>query len=87
MAAAINLVTRAIGPHLPLIVLCDRGHKPGQRLGAPDQGTDQGPDSVAGPSQEEINLTLSPLISCYNLNFRLKLNILISFPIPSQISA
>jgi hypothetical protein len=45
------------------------------RLGAPDQGADQDPDSVVRPSQEEINLTFLPY-----LTFQLELKILYLFP-------
>ena len=54
-------------PHLLFIALRDGGHQPGERLGAPDQGTDQGPNWPLGQSVENI-LTFSPLISPYDLN-------------------
>ena len=58
-AAQVNLVTRAPAFHLLYIALRNGGPLTMERLGTPDQGADQGPDSVVGPSREEINLTLS----------------------------
>ena len=53
------------------MALCDGGPPTMIWLGAPDQGADQGPDSVVGPSREDINLTFSPLISLLNLNLKI----------------
>ena len=57
-AAQVNLVARALASHLLYIALRDGSPPTMERLGAPDQGADQGPDSVVGPSREEINLTV-----------------------------
>jgi hypothetical protein len=75
------------GPHLLLFGIVRRGSTNLAGLDAPNQGIDQGPDLAVRPNLVEISLTFSLLISTYHLNFRLKLNILISFPTPSQISA
>jgi hypothetical protein len=58
-----------------------RAHQPCW-VGRPQSGLDQGLDFAI---VDQSNIL--PLISAYHLNFRFKLNILISFPIPSQISA
>ena len=52
-----NLVPSAPAPTSFYMALCGGGPPTMARLGAPDQGADQGPDSVVGPSWEEINLT------------------------------
>ena len=52
-----NLVARALASHLLYIALRDGDPSTMEQLDAPDQGTDQGPDSIVGLSQEEISLT------------------------------
>jgi hypothetical protein len=84
--AALNLVTRAPGAHLLFIALRDEAHQPCIGLGVPDQGARSKAQVGHWANPVKINLTFSLLISTFHLNFRLKLNILISFPIPSQIS-
>jgi hypothetical protein len=42
MAAKINLVSRAVLPHLLFMVLRDRAHHPPIGLGSPDQGAVKG---------------------------------------------
>ena len=67
LAATVNLVPYAPAPMSLFMALCDGGPPTMERLGAPDQGVDQGPNWPLG-QLVEINLTFSLLISPYNLN-------------------
>jgi hypothetical protein len=86
LLAAANLVSCAPAPTSFYLALCDGAHQPCW-VGHPDQGADQGPDLAIGSNLVEINLTFSLLISTYHLKFKLKLNIFISFLVPSHINA
>ena len=55
-------------PHLLFIALRDGGPPARRTAGRPRSGCESRSDSVVGPSQVEINLIFSPLISPYNLN-------------------
>ena len=50
MAAAVNLVLGAPAPTFPFIALRDGGSPTMIGLGVPDQGTDQRPKLVVGPT-------------------------------------
>ena len=67
LAATVNLIPCAPASTFLFIALRDGTHQPGERLGAPDQGVDQGPNWPLG-QLVEINLTFSPLILPYDLN-------------------
>ena len=67
LVATVNLFSRAPAPTSYLLRSVTGGYQPEERLGAPDQSTDQGPNWSLG-QPVEINLTFSPLISHYDLN-------------------
>ena len=67
LAAAVNLFCCAPVSTFLFIALRDGARQPGERLGAPDLGMDQGPNWPFG-QLVEINLTFSSLISSYDLN-------------------
>ena len=64
MAAAVNLVTRALAPTSYLLRCATEAHQPEEWLGAPDQGVDQGPNWPLGqiggdqPNILPLDLTL-----------------------------
>ena len=60
-----NLVLRAVAPHLLYIALCDGGPPTTAWLGAPDQGARSSPLRPLGRDGVEIELTFSPSISSY----------------------
>ena len=50
VAAAVNLLVCAAGPHLSFMGLRDGGPQAFHGLGAPDQGASQGPFGPLGPN-------------------------------------
>jgi hypothetical protein len=67
--------------------LCDGGPPALCGWAPPDQGVVKESELAVGPIRLRSILTFYLLISTYHLNFRLNLYILISFTIPSQVSA
>jgi hypothetical protein len=61
-------------PHLLYIVLCDGSSLAMYWARHPQSGREVKAQVAVGPAVVEINLTFSPLISTYTLNFILKLN-------------
>ena len=62
LAATVNLFSQAPAPISYLLRRATGAHQLEERLGAPDQGADQGPNWPLG-QLVEINLIFSPLIS------------------------